>query len=112
MIEYRIEPAERSAFYQAIEPLQRLRLRDGASRIGIFTDVAVPERQVEFFTVPTWGEHLRQHYRFTKDDQRIEERVRKFHTGPEPPVVTHFVASVDEYQPEGEVLNFENLMDQ
>ncbi|GAB2526590.1 MFS transporter [Spirosoma aerophilum] len=112
MIEYHIEPADRAAFYAAIKPLQQLRLRDGASRIGIFTDVALPERQVEFFTVPTWGEHLRQHARFTLSDQVLEARVRQFHTGPERPKITHFVSSVVDESPMSEVTNFDNLVEQ
>jgi hypothetical protein len=58
----------------------------------VFTDVTNPAHVVELFVVPTWGEHLRQHERFTMADQAIEARVRRYHVGPEPPVVTHFVA--------------------
>jgi MFS family permease len=92
MIEYRVNPADLTDFLTAFEPLKRLRRRDGASRIGIFTDVADPTRQVEFFTVHSWGEHLRQHERFTQQDRLTEEAVRRFHQAPEPPRVTHFVA--------------------
>ena len=111
MIDYYIEAVNQLAFFAAIQPLQRLRLRDGASQIGIFTDVAIPERQVEFFTVPSWGEHLRQHARFTQSDQVLEGRVRAYHVGPEPPRVTHFVATQVDAMPTREVVNFENLVD-
>lgn len=111
MIEYYIEAVNQPAFLASIQPLQRLRLRDGASQIGIFTDVAVPERQVEFFTVTSWGEHLRQHARFTQSDQALERRVQAHHVGPEPPRVTHFVASQEDALPTREVVQFENLVD-
>ena len=111
MIEYYIEAVNQPAFLAAIQPLQRLRLRDGASKIGIFTDVAVPERQVEFFTVSSWGEHLRQHARFTQTDQALERRVRAYHVGTEPPRVTHFVASQVDALPTREMVKFENLVD-
>lgn len=111
MIEYEIEAIHRPAFLAAIQPLQRLRLRDGASRIGIFTDVALPERQVEFFTVSSWGEHLRQHARFTQSDQLLEARVRAYHVGTTPPRVTHFVATQVDELLTGKVVKFENLVD-
>ncbi|MFD1467609.1 MFS transporter [Hymenobacter caeli] len=92
MIEYRVAPADWPAFRAVADRLTRLRLRDGALRSGVFADLADPTRITEFFYVATWGEHLRQHRRFTRDDQAIEEQVRRFHQGPEPPRVTHFLA--------------------
>ncbi|GAB3512556.1 MFS transporter [Spirosoma knui] len=95
MIEYRIDPAMLSSFLRAVEQLKRIRLRDGALRVGVFTDIAQPTRQVEFFMVASWAEHLRQHQRFTQEDVAIERMVKQFHLGPNPPVVTHFVAQTD-----------------
>ena len=92
MIEYQVAPADWAAFHQAAEQLTRLRLRDGALRAGVFADVAVPTRISEFFYVATWGEHQRQHHRFTREDQVVEARVRRFHRGPDEPRVTHFLA--------------------
>lgn len=92
MIEYHVAPADWAAFHQAAEQLTRLRLRDGALRAGVFADVAVPTRISEFFYVATWGEHQRQHHRFTREDQVVEARVRRFHQGPDEPRVTHFLA--------------------
>lgn len=92
MIDYRVSAANQPAFRQAAERLSRLRLRDGALRAGIYADLTDPDRLTEFFYVATWGEHQRQHHRFTRDDQAVETEVRRFHTGPEPPRVTHFLA--------------------
>jgi len=92
MIEYRVALADQPAFREAARQLTRLRLRDGALRAGVFADVAEPTRLTEFFYVATWGEHLRQHHRFTRDDQAVETQVRQFHQGPEPPHATHFLA--------------------
>jgi predicted MFS family arabinose efflux permease len=92
MIAYQVAPADWAAFHQAAEQLTRLRLRDGALRAGVFADVAVPTRISEFFYVATWGEHQRQHHRFTREDQVVEARVRQFHQGPDAPHVTHFLA--------------------
>ena len=92
MIEYNVDPANWPAFRAAAQQLTRLRLRDGALRAGVFADVADPTRITEFFYVATWGEHLRQHRRFTRDDQAVEAQVRQFHRAATPPHVTHFLA--------------------
>jgi predicted MFS family arabinose efflux permease len=92
MIEYHVEPADWAAFREAAEQLKRLRLRDGALRAGVFSDLAHPTLLTEFYYVATWGEHQRQHHRFTKEDQAVEAQVRQFHTGSQPPRVTHFLA--------------------
>ncbi|MFD2718959.1 MFS transporter [Hymenobacter monticola] len=92
MIEYHVEPAKWTAFRAAAEQLKRLRLRDGALRAGMFADVAHPTRLTEFYYVATWGEHQRQHHRFTKEDQVVEAQLLSLHSGPEPPRVTHFLA--------------------
>ena len=92
MIEYHVAPADWAAFHQAAEQLTRLRLRDGALRAGVFANVLEPTRISEFFYVATWGEHQRQHHRFTREDQVVEARVRRFHHGPGEPRVTHFLA--------------------
>ena len=92
MIEYHVAPADWPAFHLATEQLRRLRLRDGALRAGTFADVTQPTRITEFFYVATWGEHQRQHHRFTREDQAVEAQVRRLHTGPEAPRVTHLLA--------------------
>ena len=92
MIEYHVEPANWPHFHEAAERLTRLRLRDGSLRAGVFADLAQPTRLTEFFYVATWGEHQRQHHRFTKEDLTVEAQVLALHSGPEPPRVTHFLA--------------------
>lgn len=92
MIEYQVAPADWPAFHTAAERLKRLRLRDGALRAGVFSDVANPTFITEFFYVATWGEHQRQHHRFTREDQIVEGQVRRFHIGPREPRITHFLA--------------------
>ena len=58
----------------------------------MFSDVTNPTVITEFFYVATWGEHQRQHHRFTHEDQLVEVQVRQFHTGPGEPRITHFLA--------------------
>lgn len=92
MITYEVVAADQPAFRQAAAQLTRLRLRDGALRAGLYSDVAHPTRITEFFYVATWGEHVRQHHRFTQEDATVEARVRQYHAGPAGPQVTHFLA--------------------
>ncbi|WP_072144781.1 MFS transporter [Hymenobacter sp. AT01-02] len=91
-IEYQVPLADQPAFRQAIARLSRLRLRDGALNAGVFADLASPTSITEFFYVATWGEHERQHHRFTREDLLVEAEVQRFHTGPEPPQVRHFLS--------------------
>jgi len=60
-------------------------------RWRLFVDAAEPRRYLESFMLESWMEHLRQHERVTVADRELEKVVRAFHTGAEPPVVTHFL---------------------
>lgn len=91
-VEYRINPARAGEFWAAIQPLGRARLRDGALRWYVFQDIADPGSSVEVFLVEPLVERLRQHERVTEADRIVQERVRAFHVGDEPPVVRHLVA--------------------
>jgi hypothetical protein len=90
-IEYRIDPADARAFRAAMFHLRQTRLRDGAFRCSMFVDIEDPSVHRETFLVGSWAEHLRQHDRATRDDQRIEQAVIAFHRGSEPPRVRHFL---------------------
>jgi quinol monooxygenase YgiN len=91
-VEYRIDPAKETEFRMAARRLKRGRLRSGARRWSLYSDMADPGRFIESFLVETWLEHLRQHERVTVNDRGIEEEVRAFHEGSDPPKVNHFLA--------------------
>lgn len=91
-VEYRIDPARETEFRLAARRLKRGRLRSGARRWSLYSDMADPGRFIESFLVETWLEHLRQHERVTVNDRGIEEEVRAFHEGSDPPKVNHFLA--------------------
>lgn len=92
-VEYRIQPESVAPFLTAMEGVRRIRLRDGAEAWGIFQDLADATRFFETFLVESWDEHLRQHARVTISDRDVEERARRHHSGPKPPVVSHLIAS-------------------
>ena len=90
-VEYRIDPQHKTEFMGAMQPVGRIRRRDGAISWTVLGDVADPSRYTEAFVVESWIEHLRQHVRATRSDRHILDRVRSFHIAPSPPVVTHFL---------------------
>jgi len=92
-VEYRIDPSQADAFTQAIRDLEPIRRRDGAVNWAVYQDPGHKGRYVESFVVESWVEHLRQHERVTLRDRAVQERIRRFHVGGTPPVVTHLIAA-------------------
>ncbi len=91
-IRYRIDQADTPAFLAAMHELSDERYRDGAHDWGVYQDAAHPSAWIEWFFLPSWAEHLRQHERTTKHDQDVHARAREFHRGAEPPEVSHLLA--------------------
>ena len=91
VIDFHVDPENYNAFVHAIHELRDIRLRDGAMRWGVFQDVDDLHRVSETFIMESWIDYLRQHERFTTSDHVIHDRVFAFHTGPEPPRVTHTI---------------------
>jgi MFS family permease len=92
-VEYRVEPLRAADFLAALNVLAMARRRDGAFAWGVFRDAAEPDRFLEHFFEESWTEHLRHHLRVTQADRDVETRVRAFHRGPAPPLVTHYLAA-------------------
>ena len=91
-VEYRVDPNRAEDFSRAMRAVRRIRLRDGAFRWDLLSDPGDPGRYVESFLVESWIEHLRQHERVTVADREVEDHARRYHLGPGPPVVSHFVS--------------------
>lgn len=90
-IEYEIALNRRADFLFAIQSLGIIRRRDGAFAWGVFENLAEPGHYIEIFQVDSWLDHLRQHARITREDQRIQEAINYFHIGETTPKVSHFV---------------------
>lgn len=90
-IEYEISLDQREAFLNAMQQLGAIRRRDGAFGWGIFEDIAMPGRYIELYQQDSWLDHLRQHARVTREDQRVQEIIHRFHIGGTAPRVSHFV---------------------
>jgi len=91
-IEYRIDPADRGAFVDAIMRLAPERRRNGAFEWDLYEDTAQAGRFLETFLLDSWMEHLRQHERVTQADRARQETVNRFQTEGAPKV-THLIAS-------------------
>lgn len=90
-VDYIIDVEDYDAFIEAIYRLRDVRLRDGAVRWGVYQDLNDPRRISETFLTESWIEYLRGRERLTASDLAIRERVRSYHRGIEPPIVSHML---------------------
>ncbi|MGI0082198.1 MAG: MFS transporter [Nitrosopumilaceae archaeon] len=91
-VDYKIDPNKANEFVAAMKELQNIRLRDGAISWDLYHDPADASHYIEIGISESWVEHMRQHERVTVPDKDIEERVRAFHIGDKPQVISHFIA--------------------
>ena len=89
---YTIAPEHEQPFLQAMSWVRRSRLRTGATAWGLYRDGETAHRFVEFFVVPSWEEHLRQHNdRLTGADRQYEEKADAL--SDPPPQTTHLLSA-------------------
>jgi MFS family permease len=97
-VDYRVQPADRTAFLEAMNGLGRERRRDGAYGWDILEDAAAPGRFIETFYIVSWLEHLRQHERVTNADRIAQEAVHRFQIDGVPRVA-HWISAEREVPP-------------
>jgi MFS family permease/quinol monooxygenase YgiN len=90
-LEYQIDPDQAERFTDVMQRTRRARIRQGALSWGLFRDVAVPGRYVEYFVDENWVEHQRRLERFSAFDADLREQRLAFHIGPEPPALRRYV---------------------
>jgi MFS family permease len=91
-VRYEIDPADADDFAAAMQPVRRLRLRNGAITWGLFQDTEDERLFVEVFVDESWLEHLRQHRRLTRGDMEVLAAAFHYHRGEERPRVSHRIA--------------------
>lgn len=91
-LEYLIDPQKGPEFEVFMAESRSARLRQGAVSWGLFEDVQVPGRYVEYFACDTWADYLRRFDRFTAMDERLQEMRYAFHLGTEKPKISRFIA--------------------
>ena len=88
-VEYEVDPARAAEFLVALAELKVARRRNGSYGWGVYQDLESPGRYTEQFFSDSWLEHLREHQRNTMGDKALQDRVRAFHRGAQPPKVSH-----------------------
>ncbi len=91
VVRYRIDPAARPAFLEAMREVRRVRLRGGAVTWRLYEDVANPDRWVELWAVDSWDDHLREQGRLTEEDRAALTRAAGLHRGEAPPEAARFL---------------------
>jgi MFS family permease len=91
-LEYLIDPQKGPGFEALMAESRSARLRQGAVSWGLFEDVQMPGRYVEYFACDSWADYLRRFDRFTAQDERLQEMRYAFHLGTEPPKISRFIA--------------------
>ncbi|WGL17002.1 MFS transporter [Microbulbifer bruguierae] len=91
-VEYQISPRDTAAFMQAMRGLKASRERHGAYAWGLFEDVAIPGRMLEYFIEESWVAHLRHHQRTSVLDNEIQQRALQYQSPDTAPIVTHMLA--------------------
>lgn len=94
-IEYRIDPAQQTAFEALMAESRRSRLRMGALSWQLLHDLEDPGRYVEQIVDASWTEHLRRFERVSAADVALRERKLAFHVGESPPRVDRFLLGLD-----------------
>lgn len=82
--EYRIDQKDARAYYNALQEIRRVRLRNGGFNWSITRDIGDPTLWIERFHCPTWADYLRMRDRSTKADKEAQAAVDKFIINGEP----------------------------
>ncbi|MEP6869675.1 MAG: MFS transporter [Novosphingobium sp.] len=77
-VEYDVDPASARAFYDLMRRLQKMRQRNGGFNWTLSRDIARPERWLERYNCPTWGDYLRMRGRYTQADLEVQAAVDEF----------------------------------
>ncbi len=91
-LEYLIEPTRAEEFERVMAKSRGARLRGGAVSWGLFEDVQVPGRYIEYFACESWADYLRRFDRFSAFDVQDQDERFAFHLGPDPPRITRYLA--------------------
>lgn len=91
LIEYLIREEDLHEFLDTMAERRRIRRRNGARRWALARDLENPQLWIESYHTPTWTEYVRHNQRTTHADATITDRLRKLHSGAEPPRVHRMI---------------------
>ena len=76
-IKYKVMLEHQMRFFELMEQLKRIRLRDGGYSRGLFSVPGVQDEFLETFMVSSPEEHRRQHERATVDDWQLDKQLNE-----------------------------------
>ncbi|AIS12497.1 MFS transporter [Pseudomonas chlororaphis subsp. aurantiaca] len=90
-LEYDIAPEHAQAFQQAMNPVRRMRQRNGSFSWCLLQDSENPRLWCEMFFDESWVGHLRHHERVTRAELKIEAAARRFQSDGVKIRIRHFL---------------------
>jgi len=90
--EFRIDAVNRARFIDLMREVRLMHLRNGAFTWRLDEDLAECHVFRVEMHVASWSEHLLQHERITKEEQRNLERAWSLDVRPDGPIVRHFIS--------------------
>jgi hypothetical protein len=91
-MEFQIDVVNRTRFLQLMREVRLMHLRNGAFSWRLDEDLAESRSFRLEMLVASWSEHLLQHERITKEEQRNLEKAWSLDIRPDGPVVKHFIS--------------------
>ena len=91
-MDFQIDAVNRTRFLQLMREVRLMHLRNGAFSWRLDEDLAENRSFRLEMLVASWSEHLLQHERITKEEQRNLEKAWSLDTRPDGPVVKHFIS--------------------
>ena len=91
-MEFQIDAVNRTRFLQLMREVRLMHLRNGAFSWRLDEDLAESRSFRLEMLVASWSEHLLQHERVTKEEQRNLEKAWSLDIRPDGPVVKHFIS--------------------
>lgn len=76
---YRVAPADRDVFLDAMQHVEHVRGRAGALVWRLYEDVAHPDGWLEVWAMQNWTDHLREANRLSDSDHQVLNQVAAFH---------------------------------
>jgi hypothetical protein len=93
---FQIDPVNRERFMHLMREVRLMHLRNGAFTWRLDEDLSQCHVFRVEMLVASWSEHLLQHERITKEEQRYMERAWSLDVRPDGPVVKHFISASKE----------------
>jgi len=90
-VEYDVDPDLARDFHAVMSRMGKMRTRIGGFEWSISRDIAHPERWIERYACPTWGDYLRMRDRYSQTDRTLQAEASRFHRSDDGPTIRRFL---------------------